>query len=132
MVRPSVRLASLPVAALVLWSLRESSLHELRVQVESLRDTTDLQPLFRSDERHALAAPAGARGAPDTMNVRLLIGGCIEVDHVGDVVEVEATGRDVGGDQHVVGAGGEPTERPLTLGLRHAAVQLAGTEAFLA
>ena len=66
------------------------------------------------------------------MHVGLVVGRRIEVDHVGDVVEVEATCGDVGRDEHVVRTAREPAERPLALGLRHAAVQLARAEAFLA
>jgi hypothetical protein len=114
---PSLRRTSLPVAALVRRRLREAGLHELRVQIQPLRDATHLEPLVGGDERDALATATGPCRATYTMNVRLVVSGRIEVDHVCDVLEVEAARGDVGRDEHVVGPAGEPPERSLALGL---------------
>ncbi len=68
------------------------------------------------------AAATGPAGAADAMGV----GGCllrrIEVDHVGDVVDVEPAGGDVGRDERANLAGVEPGERLLALRLGLVAV----------
>jgi hypothetical protein len=56
------------------------------VELEPLRDPADLEALLGCHERDALAAAAGSCRAADTMDVGLLIGRRVEVDHVGDVV----------------------------------------------
>ena len=93
------------------------------MEVELFGDAADIEALLGRDERDALAAPTGASRPADAVHVRLLVGRRVEVDHVGDVLQVEAAGRHVGGHEHVVRTRGEPAERPLSLRLRHAAVQ---------
>ena len=102
-------------ARLVVWS--EPRLNELRIKSEQLGDPADLEALLRCHERHARAATTGPSSSTDSMHVRLLIRGCVEVDHVSDVFEVEPSRRDVRRDQNVVRAGREPAERTFTLRL---------------
>lgn len=92
-------------------------MHELGVQVQPLRDATHLEPLIGGDERDAFATATGPRRAAHTMNVRLVVRRCIEVDHVRDVLEVQSSGGDVGRHEHVAGSAREPSERSLALGL---------------
>jgi hypothetical protein len=61
---PSLRRTALSVAAPVGRRLREAGLHELGVQVQPLRDATNLEPLIGGDERDALATATGPRRAP--------------------------------------------------------------------
>ena len=78
----------------------------------TLRRTPSLRPeiacdlahvgvLIAEDEGHPGAVAAGARGAPDAVDVGVAITGRVEVDHVRDVVDVDAAGGDVGGDERV-------------------------------
>ncbi len=73
----------------------------------------------------------GAAGAADAVHVGLLVLGDLVVDDVGDVVDVDAAGGDVGGDQHVDVAGAERLERLLAGGLAQVAVHGADLEAAL-
>ena len=60
--------------------------------------------LVLEHERDAGAGAAGAAGAADAVDVGLVVGRRVEVDDVGDVVDVEAAGGDVGRDERVGGA----------------------------
>ena len=73
------------------------------------------------------AAAAGAAGAADAVDVALVVLGRVEVDHVRDVREVEAAGRDVGGDErlHARRCGTAPSARS-RWPWRHVAVQRRG------
>ena len=62
------------------------------------------------------------------MHVGLLVLGALVVDDVGDVVDVDAAGRDVGGDEHVDLAGAERLQRLLAGGLAQVAVHGADLE----
>ena len=74
-------------------------------------------------KRDPACRSAGAAGAADAVDVALVVLGRVEVDHVGDVGEVEAAGGDVGRDERLHRARAEPAERALALALRHVAVQ---------
>ena len=63
------------------------------------------------------------------MQVVLGVLGGLEVDHGADVVDVDAAGRHVGGDQHVQLALGEALERPLARLLRQVAVDRRDVDA---
>ena len=57
--------------------------------------------LAGADERDADALAPGAAGAPDPMDVGVVVVRRVEVDHVRDAVDVDAPGGDVGGHQRV-------------------------------
>src|SRR5439155_3268356 len=122
-----------PAAAARVQQLRGSRAHsgllELLVVTEPSGDPARLGLLVREDEgdrRSAAAGPARAAGAVD---VALVLVRRVEVDHVRDVVEVEAAGGDVGGDQRRDLAGLEAGQRPLAGALRHVAVHRGGGDA---
>jgi hypothetical protein len=73
--------------------------------------------LLGTDECDPDAGPAGTSRTADAMDVGLAVGGRVEVDHVGDPVDVDPAGRDIGGDERVDGSGLEPGERLLALTL---------------
>ena len=85
-----------------------------------------LVPVDQGDRDTGLACAAGA---PDAVHVGLLVLGDLVVDDVGDVVDVDAAGGDVGGDEHVDVAGAERLERLLAGGLSQVAVHRADLEA---
>ena len=55
--------------------------------------------LVGEDEADPCAAAAGPAGATDPVHVGVAVPGSVEVDDVGDAVDVDAAGRDVGRDQ---------------------------------
>ena len=71
----------------------------------------------------------GAAGAADAVHVGLLVVGTLVVDDVGDVVDVDAAGGDVGGHQDVGVAGPERFQRLLAGHLTQVAVHGADLEA---
>jgi hypothetical protein len=82
---------------------------------------------LRQRDRRALASrPAGA---PDSMHVRLGVGRKVVVDHVRDVLDVETSRRDVGGDQQVGLGRTDTVHHRVALALLHAAVQRLGAVA---
>ena len=85
-------------------------------------DPARVRLLLRQDERDRGAVAARAAGAPGPVDVTLVLLGRIEVDHVRDVVEIEAAGGDVGRDQRRDLAAPEPGQCPLPRVLRHVAV----------
>src|SRR3954453_14486422 len=106
--------------------LGPSGLHARRLELlavsEHRRDAADLCLLLGEDECDPLAGAPGAAGAADAVDVALAVLRRVVVDHVADVVEVEAPGGDVGRDQRRHLAAAEALERPLARGLGHVAV----------
>src|SRR5687767_11100099 len=80
-------------------------------------------------------AAAGPRGTPYTMDVRVAIRRSIEVDYVGDVVDVDSSCGDVRRDERIGIAAVEALQRTLALPLGLVAVHrhcndTAGLEPF--
>ena len=65
---------------------------------------------------------SGAAGPSNTMDKVLGHLGQVVVDHVRDVVDVQATGGHVSCDQHLIASLLKSAERSVTLGLRTVAV----------
>lgn len=96
-----------------------------------LERTVDERPLVQVvpvDEGHGDAGLAGAAGAPGAVQVGLLVVGDRVVDHVRDVIDVDAAGGDVGRDQDVLLAGLERGHRALARLLAHVAVHRGRVE----
>ena len=93
--------------------------------------TASVLALLGQHDGDDVAGAAGAGGAARTVQVRLVLGGRIDVDDEFDVVDVHAAGGDVGGDQNACLAGGERGEVAVTGGLRQVAVQVDGGDAGL-
>jgi hypothetical protein len=55
--------------------------------------------LAAGDQRDRGAFSAGARGAADAVHIGLGHVGQVEIDDVGDTVDIDTAGGDVGGDQ---------------------------------
>ena len=68
------------------------------------------------------AAASGATGAPDAVDVGLVVARRVEVDHVRDAVDVDPSRGHVGGDEGVHATGLEAGERLLALALGLVAV----------
>src|SRR5450830_963834 len=60
--------------------------------------------LVHADQRDRFARRAGAAGAADTVDIVFWNVRQVVVDHVGQLVDVDAARGDVGGDQHLQGA----------------------------
>jgi hypothetical protein len=72
---------------------------------------------------------AGARSASRAVEVRLVLGRRVDVDHERDVVDMDASRGYVGGDEHARRPVREGGEVALTSGLGEVAVQLGGRDA---
>src|SRR5690606_25007651 len=72
-------------------------------------------PLVGADEADHGALGAGTAGATRAVHVVLGVLGRVEVDHAGDAVDVDATSRDIGGDDGTGPPLAEVLERTLTL-----------------
>ena len=84
---------------------------------ELRRDLPHLAVLVREDEAGGDPGGSGAAGAAGAVDVGVAVLGGVEVDYVGDVVDVDPTGGDVGGDEGVVVAALEAGEGTLALAL---------------
>src|ERR1039457_3148815 len=72
-----------------------------RAKAQSLVDELPPVHVAPVDEGHRDAAAPRPGGPADPVQVGLLVFGALVVHHVGDVVDVEAAGRDLRGDEHV-------------------------------
>src|SRR5690606_32025772 len=70
-------------------------------EIESLVDELPARHVVPVDEGDRDTGASGATGTADAMDVGLLVLGALVVDDVGDVVDVDAAGGDVRGDEHV-------------------------------
>ena len=89
----------------------------------------DVALLTGQHERHDSALGAGAGGAARAVQVRLVLGRRVDVDHELDVVDVHAASGDIRRDEHLRGAGRERREVAVARGLRQVAVQVDGGDA---
>ena len=88
------------------------------VEPDDLRD-----PAGRREGHDAALAP-GARRTTAAVEVGLRVAGGVEVDDQADVVDVDAAGRDVGGDDDLHVTVGEALEVPLAHPLGQAALEV--------
>ena len=95
---------------------------EAVLDAEAIGHQAQLAPLMVFDQRDADAGAAGAAGAPHAVHVGVVIVGRIEVDHVRDAADVDASGGDVGGHQRVDRAALKASQRDLALALGLVAV----------
>ena len=89
-------------------------------------DVGELAALARLGERDRHALAPGPPDAADAVHVALGRRRHVVVDDVGERVDVEAAGGDVGGDQQLGRAVAQAAHHPVALGLVHAAVQRLG------
>ena len=97
-------------------------------QAEVAGDAAHLGGLVGEHEAGAGAALPGAAGAADPVHVGVAVAGSVEVDHVGDVGDVDAAGGHVGGDQHFDVTALEAGEGAFALALALVAVHRDGLE----
>ena len=98
-------------------------------EVEHLVDHRPAVQVVPVDEGDRDAGVAGAGGAPDAVQVGLLVLGALVVDDVGDVLDVDAAGRHVGGHEDVDLAVSERAQGLLARALAEVAVDGGGREA---
>ncbi len=70
-------------------------------EAQCLVDELPARDVVPVDQRDGDAGASGAAGTTDAVDVGLLVLGALVVDDVGDVVDVDTAGSDVGGDQNV-------------------------------
>lgn len=80
--------------------------------------------LLGQHDRDHVARVSGPRRAPGTMEIGLVLGGRIDMDHQLDLIDVHTPCRDVGRHQHAGLTSGERGEIAVTCGLRQVAVQV--------
>ena len=82
--------------------------------------------IFRCAERQGDTGRSRPACAADAMDIRFRFRGKVIVDDVGDVIDIQSTGRDIGGDEH--GRPGRPklAQRSGTRALTLVAVQRRG------
>ena len=95
-------------------------------------DHADLVALLRGDESDRPACAPDPARAPDAVNVDLGVVRKVVVDDVGDVLDVEPTGGDVGRDQQRHPALLELDHHAVSLALAHVAVQRLVAKALVA
>ena len=104
-------------------------LHLLDRRVGHALDGTQHTALAGGDEENGLAGAACAAGAADAVHVAFRVVRDVVVEHVGDALNVEAAGGNVGGNQDVEAAVAKLVDGALTLLLRNVAVNRGGGEA---
>jgi hypothetical protein len=102
---------------------------ETVIEPELLGEARHLAALLLVDEGHRDAVATGPAGAPHPVDVGLVVGGGVEVDDVGDPVDVDPARGHVGGDEHVDLATLESGEGDLALTLGLVAVHRDGGHA---
>eukprot|EP00961_Rhodomonas_salina_P167062 2251261-Rhodomonas_salina.2 len=91
--------------------------------VVELLDVTHVAHVVAGDEVDGDTLTPEAPGATDTMDVVLPVGGEVVVDDERDLLHVDATREEIGGDEHARGAGAELAHDELAALLVHVAVQ---------
>ncbi len=94
-------------------------------------DGLELTQLVLAHQRDGLAATTGAAGAADAVDVILRHLGQLEVDHVGQLIDVQTSGGDVGRHQHSHLALAKIRQRPVAGTLALVAVNGDGIQAIL-
>src|SRR6185312_13636508 len=92
-------------------------------------DIAQQRPLLGAAKGERDAGAAGTRGAADAVDVALRHVRQVEIDDMGNAIDVDAAGGDIGVDQHAHPAVAEALERPLPRILRLVAVDRRGFDA---
>src|SRR6185295_12569452 len=103
--------------------------HHLQLLAGEALDRAQVGALLVVAEGQRDPAGAGAAGAADAVDVALGLVGDVQVDDVGDAVDVDAAGGDVGGHQDADAAVLEALEGLLAGALGLVAVDGGGAEA---
>ncbi len=93
---------------------------DLRVAQQALRRAA----LLRHDDRHNVASLAGTRGATGAVQVRLVLGGRVHVDHELDAVHMHPARGHIGRDEHACVPAREARKVAVAGTLREVAVQV--------
>src|SRR6185437_10808479 len=96
--------------------------------LDKLLDVAQEGALLAIAERDGDAVGAGSRGAADAVDIAFRHVRQVEIDDMGDAVDVDAARRYVGGDEDADLAGAEILERLLPRALRFVAVDRLGTD----
>src|SRR4051812_47720373 len=90
---------------------------ELRMQVEVASHSCHILGLFGRHERDANSSSTRPRGSAHAVDVGVAVLGNVEVDDVGDAIDIQTAGGDVGRDEDAAGPVLEAGERALALPL---------------
>ena len=95
----------------------------LDFSLDSALNQLQLTELTRSNEGHSYAGVACTAGTADAVNVAFRILRNIKVDNVGNIVNVDTAGSNVGGNQHINSALAEFLHNTVTLVLAQVTMQ---------
>ena len=87
---------------------------------------TEHASLTGRDKEYCVALSTGTSGSPDSVDVGFRVVGNVVVDYVADAVHIQATCRNVCGDQNIQAACLELVDHLLSLLLRHIAIHCGG------
>ena len=96
--------------------------HLLNLGAVELLNLTHHANIVGGDEVNRNTLPAETTATADTVNVVLPVGGEIVVDDQGNLLHVDTTGEQIGGDQNTGGTGAELLHDDITLALVHVSV----------
>src|SRR5271157_981264 len=102
--------------------------HPLHLNAERALQSKQVRPLLSREERRSDAAFACTSGATRSMDEVLSVLGQIVIDDVGDVLNVDAAGSQIGRDQHAMASLLKSEESGAPLGLRAVAMNHGGGE----
>ena len=96
--------------------------HFLDLGVVELFDVPQVPDVTFGEEVDGYTLPSEAAGATDTVDVVLAVGGEVEVDDQGDLLDVDTAGEEVRCDEDAGGAGAELAHDDVALALVHVSV----------
>jgi len=112
--------------------------HDARLSVDSLGANADLRfaeqvrslaLLFGQHHGDNVACGTRTRGTAGAVEVRLVLGGRVNVDNKLDAIDVHPACSDIGSDKHTVGVAAKESKVAVTLTLRQVPVQINGGDA---
>ena len=100
--------------------------HFLDLGVVELLNVTEVPDISLSEEVDGDSLPSETSGTSDTVDVVLPVGGEVEVNDEGDLLDVDTTGEQIGGDEDAGGTRAELAHDDVTLTLVHVSVLQGG------
>mmetsp|Transcript_3066 Transcript_3066/g.6192 ORF Transcript_3066/g.6192 Transcript_3066/m.6192 type:complete len:431 (+) Transcript_3066:97-1389(+) len=96
--------------------------HLLDLGVVELLDVTEVPDVSLGEEVDSYSLPTETSGTSDTVDVVLTVSGEVEVDDKTDLLDVDTTGEEIGGNEDAGGTGAELAHDDVTLPLVHVSV----------
>ena len=104
--------------------------HAFHLDAKRALQLAEFRALFASEERGSYASSASATGATDAVNEILRDFRQVKVNDMHDVFDVNTARSEISGDQHLVAAFLESSQRSISLRLRAVAMNHGCRKAF--